>query len=61
MTDFERERLNRYIADVEKSLMVVAGGLWYPETPAQAAASTLARAAVELVAGIRQQMMIDSK
>lgn len=61
MTNFERDRLNRYIADAEKWLLVIADGLRYPETPAQAAASTLARAAVELTAGIRQQMLIDGE
>ncbi|CVK18771.1 hypothetical protein [Sporomusa sphaeroides] len=60
MTDFERDRLNRYIQDAEKWLLVIAEGLRYPETPAQAAAASMTRAAIELVAGVRQQMIIDS-
>lgn len=59
MTDFERERLNRYLEDGNHWLTVVHGILMFPKTPAQAAAATLARAALELVAGIRQQMMVD--
>jgi len=49
-----------YIKDAEQWLLTIAEGLRYAETPAQVAAATLARAAVELVAGIRQQIMIDS-
>ena len=61
MTDFERERLNHYIADATQWLTTVQAILSTPETPAQAAAASMTRAAIELVAGIRQQMMIDSK
>jgi hypothetical protein len=59
MTDFERGRLNRYLEDGEHWLCVIHGILMNPETPAQAAAATLTRSARELIAGIRQQMMID--
>lgn len=61
MTDFERDRLNQYITDVEKWLLVIADGLRYPETPEQAAAVAMTRAAVELATRIRQQMTIDVK
>ena len=60
MTDFERNRLLTYTKDAEQWLLTVVEGLRYAETPAQVAAATLARAALELVAGIRQQIMIDS-
>ena len=60
MTDFDRDRLNRYIQDAEKWLLVIADGLRYPETPAQATAGSMARVAIELVAGVKQQMAIDS-
>ena len=59
MTDFERNRLNRYIGDAEQWLVNIQKILFQAETPAQGAAATLTRAALELVAGIRQQMMID--
>lgn len=59
MTDFERNRLNRYIQDAKQWLLVIADMLRYPETPQQAAAASITRAAVELVEGIQQQMMID--
>lgn len=61
MTDFERDRLNRYIADANQWLLVIADGLRYPETPQQAAAASMTRAAIELVAGVKQQMSIDDK
>ncbi len=59
MTNFERDRLNRYIADANQWLTTVQAILTTPETPAQAAAASMTRAAIELVAGIRQQMTID--
>lgn len=59
MTDFERNRLNRYIADSNQWLTTVQAMLTTPETPAQAAAASMTRAAIELVAGIRQQMASD--
>lgn len=61
MTDFDRDRLNRYITDAERWLLVIADGLRYPETPQQAAAASMTRAAVELIAGVKQQMVIDVK
>lgn len=60
MTDFERERLNRYTQDASQWLTTVQTILQYPETPAQAAALTMTRAALELVSGIKQQIMIDT-
>ncbi|SDE24321.1 hypothetical protein [Sporomusa acidovorans] len=59
MTDFKRERLNWYIGDAEQFLTTIQKILQYPETPAQAAAASMTRAAIELVAGIKQQMKID--
>ena len=61
MTDIERDRLNRYIADAERWLLVIADGLRYPATSQQAAAASMTRAATELVAGVRQQMAIDGR
>lgn len=60
MTDFDRERLNRYIQDASQWLTTVQTILQYPETPAQAAALTMTRAALELVHGIKQQITIDT-
>ena len=59
MTDFERERLTRYVADAGQWLTTVQTILQYPETPTQAAALSMTRAAIELVAGIKQQVMLD--
>ena len=59
MTDFEYERLNRYVEDAEQWLGVIRRILLYPETTSQAAAAAMAGAAMELVYGIRQQIMID--
>lgn len=59
MTDFEKERLNRYIADAGQWLTTIQTILQYPETPAQAAAASMTRAAGELVRGIKQQISID--
>ena len=59
MTDFERERLNRYIADANQWLTTIQAILMTPETPQQAAAASMTRDAIELVGGIRQQMIID--
>ena len=58
---YERERLNRYIADAEKWLVTIQKILEYPESPAQAAALSMTRAAAELVTGIQQQMTLDEK
>ncbi|CVK17535.1 hypothetical protein [Sporomusa sphaeroides] len=59
MTDFEKERLNRYITDAGQWLTTIQSILQYPKTPAQAAALTLTWAASELVRGIKQQILID--
>jgi hypothetical protein len=53
------DRLNRYIQDANQWLTTVQTILQYPETPAQAAAASMTRAALELVHGIKQQMSID--
>ena len=60
MTTFDHERLTRYIQDANQWLTTVQTILQYPETPAQAAALSMTRAAIELVAGIKQQVMIDA-
>lgn len=60
MYAYETDRLNRYITDVEKWLLVIADGLRYPETPAQAAALSMTRAAVELVAGTKGCMLVNN-
>lgn len=59
MTRFDRERLNRYLTDVEKWLVVIAEGLQHPETPAQVEAASMTREAIELLADIRQQINTD--
>lgn len=59
MTTFEQERLNRYIQDANQWLLVIADMLRHPETPQQAAAAYMARAAIELVSGIQQQINLD--
>ncbi len=59
MTTFEQERLDRYIQDANQWLLVIADMLRLPETPQQAAASSMARAAIELVSGIKQQINLD--
>jgi hypothetical protein len=41
-------------------LTTIQTTLQYPETPAQAAALSMTRAAIELVAGIKQKVMIDT-
>lgn len=60
MTQFERERLQRYTEDAGRWLAVMQEILRYPETPEQAAALSMTRAAVELVAGVKQQMVLDT-
>jgi len=60
MTDFELDRLNRYIDDAQHWLLVISEILSYPETTSQAAAASMARAAIELVAGVHQQILLDS-
>ncbi|CVK19190.1 hypothetical protein [Sporomusa sphaeroides] len=59
MTTFEQERLDRYIQDANQWLLVIADMLRLPETSNQAAAASMARAAIELVSGIKQQMNLD--
>lgn len=59
MTNFEQERLNRYIQDANQWLLVIADMLRYAETPQKAAAASMVRAVLELVNGIKQQINLD--
>lgn len=61
MTDFDKERLQRYVQDANKWLLVIIDGLRYPENSQQATALAMARAASELTEGIRQQISIDGR
>ena len=61
MMPFEHARLNRYVDDANQWLAVIAEMLRYAETPQEAAAAQMARAAIELVAGIKQQINLDEE
>ena len=61
MMPFEHARLNRYVDDANQWLSVIAEMLRYAETPQEAAAAHMARAAIELVAGIKQQINLDEE
>ena len=61
MNDFERERIQRYIQDTGQWLATIQTILQYPDTPQQAAALSMARAASELVEGVKQQIDLEGQ
>ncbi|EGO65404.1 hypothetical protein [Acetonema longum] len=61
MTETERKLLWKCITDAQKTLSGIAGLLSYPETPSDAAMLSLARAGMELTAGMQRQYGLEDQ
>jgi hypothetical protein len=59
MTDYDRQRLSRYVTDAGDWLTQIEKLLFDADTPAKAAAGDFIRVARESVRAAKRQLMID--